>query len=420
MKRFATGLLTLLALCGTAAAQEDDDNDIERVTRGRLPTLDLPDDWVNPARTMDIEAFRDLPYEPEAYRGAEQLGLNPEFVHDVRAGLELLYLRDYRGCRDHFRTVEEKWPGSAIAPVMDTIVWQALMLENFDFEYERQYTTSSRAAREALSAALAEPGNEGWEHFLMTGITGIEAIHTVRKERYMAALSLAFEAMDHVAKAKEASPNFVDLKLADGMYHYWRSVMTMSSSMLPDFGDYREQGMMEMAEVETGGIFLAAPASLSIAFALIEERKLKQANTATLRIARSYPDNVINNLVLGQIQTYRRRYDTAMGTWDHILEVAPNNKRVRYWRGLTLLRSGDSEQALVEFDRYLGQEYLEDYHRGQALYRRGQALYRQERYDDAWASYKEAERVNNHKAAKAAMDRMRKARRDGRIEFSPR
>ncbi|MFT6145169.1 MAG: tetratricopeptide (TPR) repeat protein [Myxococcota bacterium] len=399
--------LSTLATVSVAAAQS-------------LPQLTLEPGWVNPALTTDIIAFRGLPYEVEAYRGAEQLGLNPEFVHDVRAGLELLYLRDYRGTRRHFEGVEEKWPGSAIAPVMDAVVWQALMLENFDFQYERQYETSSRLAREALESAMATPGNEGWEHFLMVGVTGIEAIHTVRREKYVAALSLAFEAMDHVSKSKEASPEFVDLKLADGMYHFWRTVMTEDSALLPDFGDFKEQGLQEMGVVETDGIFLSMPATLSIAFANIEQRQLKQANTNVRRISRSYPDNVINNLVLGQVQTYRRRYDDALETWDRIAVVAPDNKRVRYWRGVTLLRSGNSEAAMTELQTYLESEYLEDWHRAAAHYRLGQALYRQDRYDEAWQAYKEADRIDNHKGARAAMDRMRKRKRDGAIDFSNR
>lgn len=415
MKLWITSAVAALALTSPAVAQDDDD--METFTRGRAPQLQLPDSWINPAATADIEAFRDLPFESEAYRGAEQLGLNPEFVHDVRAGLELLYLRDYRGTRRHFEGVEAKWPGSAIAPVMDAVVWQALMLENFDYQYDRQYETSSRLAREALATAIAQPGNEGWEHFLMVGVTGIEAIHTVRKGKYMGALSLAFEAMDHVQKSKEASPEFVDLKLADGMYHYWRTVMTMDSSLLPDFGDFREQGMAEMGEVQTGGIFLQMPASLSISFALIEERQLKQANTAVLRIARSYPNNIINNLVLGQVQTYRRQYDDALVTWDRITTADPNNKRVRYWRGLTLLRSGQRSAAIVEFQTYLASDYLEDHHRAAAHYRLGQAYYREKQYNEAWESYKEADRVNSYKPARAAMDRMKTAKREGRIEF---
>jgi TolA-binding protein len=87
---------------------------------------------------------------------------------------------------------------------------------------------------------------------------------------------------------------------------------------------------------------------------------------------------------------------------------------------VTLLRSGNSPAALLELQGYLESEYLEDWHRAAAHYRLGQALYRQDRYDEAWQAYKEADRIDNHKGARAAMDRMRKRKRDGAIDFSTR
>ena len=35
-------------------------------------------------------------YEPEAYIAQQVLGLDPNFAHDCRHGLHLIYLRDYR------------------------------------------------------------------------------------------------------------------------------------------------------------------------------------------------------------------------------------------------------------------------------------------------------------------------------------
>src|SRR5690606_28993051 len=138
-------------------------------------------------------------------------------------------------------------------------------------------------------AALAIPGNEGWEHFLMAGVAGIEAIHTMRKESYLPALQLAFEAMDHVQRSKEAAPAFVDLLLADGMYNYWRTVVTMSTPLLPDFGDHRVEGIEQMQKVEIEGVFLGPPTTLALAFTWIEERKHRNALIACLKNQRAYP-----------------------------------------------------------------------------------------------------------------------------------
>jgi len=422
MKAFLVSLCAvLLGAAPRAVAQDETElpDDMETVTAGRHTPLTLPPEWENPMRREGLtpQEAKALPYSIEAYRGAEQLGLNPEYVEGVRQGLELMYLRDYKGVREHFRILDQRFPGTGISPVADTLVWQALMLENFDFKYDSQYWVTSKQARKELEAALATPGNEGWEHFLMAGIVGIEAIHTMRQEHYLPALQLALDAMAEAGKAKEAVPEFTDLLLADGMYNYWRTVVTQNSKVLPDFGDNRMEGLEQMRTVESEGVFLSPPASLALAFSYIEEHELKAALSACARNARSYPDNIINNLLLGQVQTYMRRFTTAMATFDRILAVDPDNKRVRYWRGVTLLRAGRSPEAEQELLTYLAFDYMEDYQRAAGHYRLGQAYYRQRRYGEAEEQFKQAVKLSGHKGAKASLDRMRRLRREGRITF---
>jgi len=269
MKAFLVSLCAVLFGAAPALAQDEPEvpEDLETVTAGRHTPLTLPEEWENPMRREGLtpQEAKALPYSVEAYRGAEQLGLHPEYVEGVRAGLHLMYLRDYKGVREHFRALDERFPGTGISPVADTLVWQALMLENFDYKYDSQYWVTTRLARDQLEAALEVPGNEGWEHFLMAGIVGIEAIHTMRQERYLPALQLALDAMAEAGKAKEAAPEFTDLLLADGMYNYWRTVVTQNSRVLPDFGDKRMEGLEQMRKVEAEGVFLGPPSSLALA-----------------------------------------------------------------------------------------------------------------------------------------------------------
>ena len=407
----------------TAQAQEEEDQ--ERVTGQRPPPIDL--DAIQSPRPahmkyeinkeMTREEYQARPYPPQTYFGAQALQLDPDFVYAVQQGLEKIYLREYPEAREYFVKVEEKYPGTGVAAVADLLVWQALMLENFDFRFDKQYWVSSKAARRDLEAALAKPGNEGWENFLMAGVVGIEAIHTMRQTKYLAALQLAFNAMDHIEASRKASPEFVDITLADGMYNYWRSVVTMSSKVLPDFGDKRVEGIQQMKTVETGGVFLASPATLSLAFTWLEEGKLKMALDSCSKNRRKYPKNVVNNLVTGTTYIYLKNWKSAFKALNAILEEDPNNKRVRYWLGLAHLRSGDVPAAEKEFTTYLATDHLEDWQRANAQYRMGQVYTRQKKHAEAYASYKAAVQTNNHKNAKRAVERMKKRKKAGKIKF---
>jgi tetratricopeptide (TPR) repeat protein len=352
-----------------------------------------------------------------AVRGAKQLAMDPAFVAGIQVGLEKLYRREYAETKAHFVALEAKYPNTGVAAVVDVLVWQARMLENFDFEYDAQYRAASKTARAALDHALDTPGNEAWEHFLYAGVVGIESIHTVRTGSYLPALQLAFEAMDHVATTRELAPDFTDLLLADGMYNYWRTVLTQSSKILPDFGDARAEGLQQMAEVESKGIFLGAPATLSLTFSYIEEGRNDLALGRCQHNRARYPDNVINNLLTGTVYIYLRKYPDALRIFDEVHADAPDNRRVHYWRGVALLRGGQDEGSESEFKTYLGSPYLEKWQQSSTWWRLGQLYQRGKRYADADAAFSSAVDIDGNAQSKAALNALHDQRRRGTISY---
>lgn len=433
MKRFLVAWLVSTGLALTATANEDDsttptddEEDVDREVRfttKRLPRVEVPDREPRPKTApssdtrLSMQEYADRPYPPMTYHGAEALDLEPDFVYGVQQGLDLLFQRQYKGAREHFVALEEKFPGTAVAAVADTLVWQALMLENFDFRYDKQYQVSSKAAKDGLAAALKKPGAEAWEHVLMGGIVGIEAIHSMRKSQYLPALQLALSAMDHIGKAREAAPNFVDLALADGMYNYWRSAVTMGSKILPDFEDRRGEGIQQMQTVQDEGVFLSPMATLALAFTWLEENDLKRALNACVRNRKAYPDSIVNNLVTATTYLEMRRYNTALEVLDDVLRVDANNNRARYWRGVAHLKNGSPAEAADEFNKYLAAEHLEDYQRANAYFRLGQAYNRQKKHAEAFEAFRQAEKANGHKGAKTAIARMKERKKAGKINF---
>ena len=418
-------MLFLSALLGWAIpALAQDDDEVERVTGKAPPPIEEADikvperpnadgKWVIP----DIADLKTREFDIVDYRGANEIGLEPEYVHRVREGLEFVYLRDYQGAINYFAAFERDYPDSAVAAVAEALVWQARMLENFDFQYEAQYWVASAKARRDLDHALSVEGNEAWEHFLRAGVVGIESIHLMRTSHYLKALQLAFEAVDEVQQVRELAPDFTDLALADGMYNYWRTVVTQNSKILPDFGDHRAEGIGQMKSVEQGGIFLAAPAALAMAFTWIEEGDMKAAINTCLKNQRKYPDNIINNLVTGTTYVYMRKYRLAQETFDSILAIDPNNRRVYYWRGVAKMRRGQYDGAISDLQKYIDFPYMEDYQRSQAYYRLGQTYYRQHEFAKAEDAYKEAVKVDGHKSAKSSLERMKKAKKEGKIDY---
>jgi len=233
MKLFVYGCVAAMCWSSFSVAAEPSSDATEEasavsesVMGKALPDLAEIPEVEQVSDTLTYEEYKNRPYDNRAYRGAEMLDMEPAFMHGIQVGIEKVYFRDYSGARAHFKELEAAYPGTAIAPVADTLIWQAIMLENFDFSKEDQYWKSTERATESLEQALKTEGNQAIEHFLMAGIQGVESIHMMRKFQFIPALQRAFSAMGNIEECREIAPDFVDLKFADGMYHYWRTVVT--------------------------------------------------------------------------------------------------------------------------------------------------------------------------------------------------
>lgn len=364
-----------------------------------------------------IPAEAERQYPVRVYEGAQQLNMKLEFVHQARVGMEYLYKRQYSTFLKHFDELGQRFPGTALKPISEVLVYQATMLENYSLEYADEFFEASGRAREELEKGLKVPGNEAWEHFMLTGVLGIEAIHNARMEKYLPALKLAFDAIGHVGDVREAAPEFVDIWLADGLYNYWRSALSRRIKFLPDFGDKREQGIEETRKVEREGIFLSAPATLALMFDWLEERDFDKAVEAGVRNQQLYPENVINEMMLGLVKYYQRDWDGAMVSFDRVLEIDPQHRRIHYYRGLIFLRKKQFDEAVGSFEYYLGLPHLQKYQVSATNYRLGQAHKARKEYAKAEEYFRVAIKIDGNERAKNALEVMKKERRDGQIDW---
>jgi hypothetical protein len=233
-----------LTLSASAWAQEVEDEEAESTISGRRPSKsvskDVPD--LDPAPRVKNSQ---MPHSSRAYEGARVLNMDVGFVQDCIDATDMLFQRDYSGSKKAFEAAGERWPHSGLGPVGQVLVYQAMMLENMDLKYEAQYENAAKRARQQLQQAMEVPGNEAWEAFIFGGVLGVDAIHAMRKGNYLSSLNRALDAMKSVNRAKKLAPEFKDPLLGDGLYNYWRTVITNSVRGLPSFEDHRKLGIQQ-------------------------------------------------------------------------------------------------------------------------------------------------------------------------------
>lgn len=401
-------LLCGFLLTGSAWAQEvDDPDDLSEntVIGAPLPSVVVPD---TPPTKEEMLAWQNRPYAAASYRAAEQLKVEVQLADQVHQVCELIYQRKYPEAKKSLDAISVQYPTLGMGPLGQALIYQALMFENYDYRYEKQYQGAYDATLQQLDKGMNLPGNEALEYMVMAAIRGVDAIHVMRKGQFVSALNKAFDAMKALDQLRALAPELPDLKLADGMYLYWRSIVTLSSKLLPDFPDKRAEGLADMREAEVEGYFVGPAASLSMAYSYIEERKLRDARDKCLYTRMSYPDNVINNMTLGRIYTSQRRFEDALRVYAEVKEDAHNNQRVYYQEGLVYYRMARYDDAVRVLRVYLGFDEVPKATRSAAQYRLGTVYLKQNKTEEARHAFQDAVKTNGNESARRALARMDK------------
>jgi len=412
MKALKTLSLAIALVGPTLAWAQDGDDDFEDPTYSGgavKPIVEDIEDEASEASAQPEAAETIRPYPDKVYEGARVLNMDVAFVSACHEAIEMVYERNYAEAKKAFEEIQRRYPGSALGPVGKVLVYQALMLENLDFRYEKQYELASNKARQQLMEALETRGNDAWEHFILGGILGIDAIHTMRRGNYFAALSRGLEAMKSVNRSKELAPEFPDLLVGDGLYNYWRTVITRTTKGLPDFSDKRTLGIEQLKSVEEKGIFLGPAATFALTFTWLEEGALKRATASALRNHKAYPNNVVNNLQLGRLYMYRRNYKEAERFFEMVISVSPENRRAHYYLTRMLVRQKRLADAETHINKFLSFQ-LTKRERANGLLLKSQIFYRRKDWNTAESLAREAWKVGKLKRAKNRISKISRAR----------
>ena len=346
--------------------------------------------------------------------GATALGLEVDFVGRAYEGTQLIYARKYGRAQEAWFSLDADYPGRGVKHVGSVLIYQSIMMENWDFKNEDPYRFHSQAAREELEAALLEPGNEAWEHFMLAGMLGIESINVMRRDEFVEAIGPGLEAWEHIQQVKTLAPSFADVYLCDGLYKYWRTVVARSSKAIPDGEDDRAAGIADMKVAEAEAVFLGPGSSVGLTYSYIEERQFKKALTYTTKVQRAFPDSVINELLHTRVQIYLKRYDAAIGTLDHVRAVDPKNERMHYYYSSAYLKKGALDQAAAAIETYLSYPLL-PYYQAQSWHLKGDIAWARKDYDAAEACYREAVRLDGYKPSERKLEKIKTMRKEGAI-----
>lgn len=318
----------------------------------------------------------------------------------AQEGMELIYQRRLGDALDVFEAAGMDFPDSPLGSVGTAVVYQAIMFENYDFSLDRAYLQESAESDKRFERVARSPDKKAWNLFLLAVHQGVGAMYHVRHLDYLSGFNLAWEALENVKKVERLAPEFQDVKLALGLYNYWRTAYTDQVEFLPSFGDHRAEGLAQMRLARDKGLLAPAPASLALAYSLMESKDYEGALKESLWCRERYPTSVLNEMTLAQIYRNLKRYDEALAALEGARKIAPENGRLWWQIGETHYKSRRNNEAAMEaFKKYLESGPLPEY-QAHTHYRLGLLERRQRHYElaihhleqavAAWPKFKSA------------------------------
>lgn len=143
-----------------------------------------------------------------------------------------------------------------------------------------------------------------------------------------------------------------------------------------------QRGLAQMQRARDEGLLVWVGGSFALAYAHKDVRDYDRAIAECLALQAEYPDNVINNQMLGYLYTKNRDYDEALAALERVRAVDPENRRVVWHLGELYDRMRDDGRATEQYARYLQLE-IPDRYRSQTHDRLGQIAERQDQLDRA-------------------------------------
>ncbi len=328
------------------------------------------------------------------FTGENDLGVEPDLMRRVQRGLDQIYQRQYDDAQAQFTAIKSLYPDSPAGPFGASVVYLAIMLENGDEELREEYLVESGQALALAERALKTGQQKGWNTFLYAGIQGIDGLDRAQQGDVLGALNKGWEAIESMKRVKAMEPAFADADLGIGIYNYWRTVVTEDMEFLPRFGDHREEGLAQMERARDDGLLVWVGGSLALALAHKEAGDYDRAIDECLALQAEYPDNVINNTLLGYLYAKNRDYEEAMAAYERVREVDPNNRIVLWYIGELYYRTETNDDlARVYYTKYL-QLSIPTRLRSQTHDRLGEIAQRQERHAEAVRQFEAAKKVN--------------------------
>lgn len=241
----------------------------------------------------------------------------------------------------------------AAGPFFCAAIYQSMMLDRESEEWrDAFYTSIGEAAGRALSRLQRNP-HDPWARYFAGAAYAYKSAQLSREGNYWPAWRAIRTSLGYLEPLYREDSTFCDALFGIGIWHYWRSRMTVNLSWLPFFPDRRNQGIAEIKQAAKCAQLSAASAWSNLAWIYIRESDFDQAIAFARLGLGQYPASRFFLWPLAEALFLKGAYAEALAVYTGLHESVRADQQRSGYNELIILwkvaqchdKLGDMEQA---------------------------------------------------------------------------
>lgn len=249
----------------------------------------------------------------------------PHIDSIIREGLHYAYLQDYKKASETFGEIKKIAPANPAGYFFTAALWQLYMVDfNIASKEKLFYAHMDKAISLSKEIIKREPDSP-YGYFYLGTVYSYKFTYEGWRRRYWKAYRNGSKGVKKLKEALKIKPDLYDAYLGLGTYEYFGSRANKYVGGVKLFGN-SEKGIEQLRTATEKGKYFNITAQHSLAWALTEEKRPKEAESYILELLKRYPKNRIFRWRLSQIYIEQGRYKEAIKVLeDYLSEIVKDH-----------------------------------------------------------------------------------------------
>ncbi len=280
---------------------------------------------------------------------------HPRVSRDIIRAYNHALEREYDKARQICLELGRSFPDNPAGPTGEMVLYQVMMLENDDFQFDERLWDAAERAESATRRFEKKADKTDWYYTLLGATYGIKGIYHLRRQEYLAGVYLGITALRYMKTAKEMNPENYEARMGIGLYLYYRSAY---ARLIPvPWLDKREEGIAEVKLAGEKRDYLNEVSRIALYYIYLNEKDYQQALSYMDGLIEERPGFPIFYQLAGRVLLEKGDYKKAYSYYDRMRRIDPSLYLPYFKLGECSMEAGKDGEArkwLEKFFQVLG------------------------------------------------------------------